>query len=181
MVPSPAIVLEHDQYDPLPSVWQGGDAELLEKMLRFYPKSPPDQILDATVNYGRFWKGSTRRVIGLDIDSRYRPTIVGDGMTMPFRDEAFDVVVYDPPHVPNQGKGLHRQIWPSSQIGVGDRLQSLTHIWTIPARSLPSSSSPRYFTVQNHRLRPQPRDHVLESLVSSVQYGPLESQKDGKP
>jgi len=91
-------------YQPLPSVWDGDDAELLEQMLNFYPRASPGFILDATVNVGRFWRGSSRRVIGLDIDSKFNPDVVGDNSKMPFADESFDVVVYDPPHVPNQGR-----------------------------------------------------------------------------
>jgi SAM-dependent methyltransferase len=91
-------------YQPLPSVWEGSDAALLEKMLVFYPKKPPRLILDATVNAGRFWQGSTRKIVGLDIDPKHRPTVVADNMRMPFKDSCFDVVVYDPPHIPNQGK-----------------------------------------------------------------------------
>lgn len=92
------------QYRLLPSVWQGEDADLLELMLDFYPHERPQRILDATVNAGRFWRGSQRPVIGLDINPRYRPDVVGDNLHMPFQDEIFDVVVYDPPHIPNQGK-----------------------------------------------------------------------------
>lgn len=95
---------EATTYRPLSSVWYGTDAELLEAMLRFYPRRPPRKILDATYNVGRFWKGSTRKVIGLDINPKFRPTVVGDNRDMPFEDSSFDVVVYDPPHVPNQGK-----------------------------------------------------------------------------
>jgi SAM-dependent methyltransferase len=90
-------------YQPLASVWFGEDAELLEKMLDFYPRRPPERILDATVNAGRFWIGSNRPVIGLDIDPRHRPDVVGDNTRMPFAAESFDVVVYDPPHIPNHG------------------------------------------------------------------------------
>ena len=91
-------------YRPLPSVWGGSDADLLERMLSFYPKKPPRLILDATVNAGRFWAGSTRPVIGIDIDPSFRPTVAADHRRMPFRDGCFDAVVYDPPHVPNQGR-----------------------------------------------------------------------------
>jgi SAM-dependent methyltransferase len=91
-------------YETLPSVWYGSDAELLEKMLDFYPRQRPKLILDATVNGGRFWDGSTRRVIGMDLNPGHRPEVVADNRRMPFRDHCFDVVVYDPPHVPNQGK-----------------------------------------------------------------------------
>jgi hypothetical protein len=77
----------------LPSVWGGGDAALLERMLDFYPRKPPRRILDATVNRGRFWEGSSRPVIGMDIDPRYGPDIVGDNTRMPFADCSLDVAV----------------------------------------------------------------------------------------
>jgi SAM-dependent methyltransferase len=92
------------EYQPLASIWEGTDSELLDKMLDFYPNTSPQLILDATVNVGRFWKGSSRHVIGMDIDSAHCPQIVGDNMKMPFKNEQFDVVVFDPPHIPNQGK-----------------------------------------------------------------------------
>ncbi|MGH9429815.1 MAG: hypothetical protein ACRD2L_26315 [Terriglobia bacterium] len=92
------------QYRPIPSVWEGEDRDLLELMLDFYPREQPRRILDATINHGRFWQKSQRPVIGLDIEGRYCPNVIGDNMNLPFRDCAFDVVVYDPPHVPNQGK-----------------------------------------------------------------------------
>ena len=91
-------------YNPLGSVWEGDDAELLERMLAFYPRKRPKRILDATVNGGRFWRDSKRPVYGLDLDIAHRPQIVADNTQMPFTDAAFDVVVYDPPHIPNQGK-----------------------------------------------------------------------------
>lgn len=90
-------------YQPLASIWSGTDADLLERMLDFYPKKKPKRILDATVNTGRFWQGSDRTVIGMDINRKFRPMVVGDNRRMPFKDACFDVVVYDPPHVPNQG------------------------------------------------------------------------------
>lgn len=86
------------------SVWDGDDAELLELMLDFYPRERPEKILDATVNAGRFWRGSSYPVTGLDIDPSFKPDVVADNREMPFDDESFDVVVYDPPHIPNQGK-----------------------------------------------------------------------------
>lgn len=92
------------EYTPLPSVWDGEDAPLLELMLDFYPKSPPQMILDATVNGGRFWRGTQRAIIGLDIEREFKPTVNGSNLAMPFANESFDVVVYDPPHIPNQGQ-----------------------------------------------------------------------------
>ena len=95
---------EPSTYQPLPSVWHGDDAELLEKMLDFYPKTAPRDILDATVNKGRFWRGTERKIVGMDIDPAHEPDIVADNCQMPCRDASFDVIVYDPPHVPNQGR-----------------------------------------------------------------------------
>src|ERR1700691_4820727 len=81
---------EQSSYEPLPSIWYGGDAELIEKMLDFYPRTPPQRILDCTINRGRFWEGSKRPVIGMDIDPRFGPDVVGDNAKMPFPDEDFD-------------------------------------------------------------------------------------------
>jgi len=95
---------EDHGYCPLPSVWFGKDAELIDKMLKFYPRKKPKDILDATVNGGRFWRGLDWPVVGMDINPAHKPTVVGDNTDMPFKDSTFDVVVYDPPHIPNQGK-----------------------------------------------------------------------------
>lgn len=99
-----AAVQQCLEYEPLPSVWQEDDAALLERLLDFYPRSKPKRILDATINGARFWRGSRRPVIGMDICAKHHPAVVGDNTMMPFRAESFDVVVYDPPHIPNQGK-----------------------------------------------------------------------------
>jgi SAM-dependent methyltransferase len=97
-------LVDETEYTPLSSVWDGEDAELLEELLDFYPREQPRAILDATVNGGRFWRGSKRPVIGMDIEAGHQPNVVADNTLMPFGDNAFDVVVYDPPHIPNQGK-----------------------------------------------------------------------------
>jgi hypothetical protein len=101
----PQLQLEEEQYRPLSSVWEGSDAELIEQMLRFYPAIPAEPILDATYNRGRFWKGSDRDVVSMDINPEFEPMIVGDNRTMEgVRDNEFGVVVYDPPHVGPQGR-----------------------------------------------------------------------------
>ena len=86
------------QYHPLELVWHGeDDAELIEQLLAFYPHTEPRLILDFTVNGRRFWRGSSRPVIGVDIDKRHRPDVCADHTSMPFHSSLFDVVVYDPP------------------------------------------------------------------------------------
>ncbi len=96
---------EQTCYAPLSSVWEGSDADLLEEMLTFYPTIAPEPILDATYNAGRFWKGSSREVVSMDIDPQYQPDILGDNREMVGVDsDQFGVVVYDPPHVGPQGR-----------------------------------------------------------------------------
>src|SRR5215471_18018695 len=82
-------------YEPISSVWEHSDGELLEAMFAFYAVISPEPILDATYNAGRFWRGSTRRVVSMDIDPQYKTDIVGDNRKMkgvPSR--KFGVVVY---------------------------------------------------------------------------------------
>lgn len=111
-------IRKDESYQPLASVWFGEDNELLKRMLDFYPRAKPRLILDATINKGRFWVGNNFPVIGLDINRRYRPSVVGDNMQMPFRSEIFDVVVYDPPHIPNQGKDRQKDFQDRFGLGI---------------------------------------------------------------
>ncbi len=93
------------KYEPLSSVWEGSDGELLEAMLSFYPSINPEPILDATYNTGRFWKGSSRDVWSMDINPKYHPRIIADNRTMEgVPSSMFGTVVYDPPHVGPQGR-----------------------------------------------------------------------------
>ncbi len=92
-------------YKPISSVWEGSDGDLLEAMFGFYATISPEPILDATYNAGRFWKGSVRKIVSMDIDPRYQPDIVGDNREMRgVPSEHFGVVIYDPPHVGPQGR-----------------------------------------------------------------------------
>src|SRR2546430_8869623 len=82
LTPSPPSTNGKSLYNPISSVWEATDGELIEAMLNFYPTIPPTPILDATYNAGRFWKGSKRRVVSMDIDPRYKPDIVCDNRDM---------------------------------------------------------------------------------------------------
>jgi hypothetical protein len=97
-------------YVPLSSVWEGSDGDLLEAMFSFYAAIPPEPILDATYNAGRFWKGSRRHVVSMDIDPQHKPMIVADNRTMTGVPSAkFGTVVFDPPHVGPQGRDKSRK------------------------------------------------------------------------
>lgn len=114
-------------YEPLGSVWYGDDATLLERLLSSYPRKRPKRILDATVNGRRFWRESKRPVTGLDLETQHQPDVVGDNTAMPFSDMSFDVVVYDPPHIPNQGRDKQKDF--NTRFGLG-RKSSKEHGYT---------------------------------------------------
>jgi SAM-dependent methyltransferase len=118
LVPQPKIIAL-PRYDPLPSVWDGEDADLIEQMLAFYPRKRPRRILDSTMNGGRFWRGTKRKIVGMDIERSHGPSVVGDNTTMPFEANSFDVIVYDPPHIPNQGKDKQKDF--NTRFGLGLR------------------------------------------------------------
>ncbi len=124
-VPDTALNHRTSRYEPLASIWFGEDSELLERLLDFYPRNPPSAILDATVNGGRFWRGSKRTIIGMDIDLRHKPSLVADNSKMPFRSQSFDVVVYDPPHIPNQGRDKSKDF--NDRFGLVQRSSKENH------------------------------------------------------
>ena len=122
MTETPSLLLAEDapkrgaeaahapRYAPLSSVWEGSDADLLERMFDFYASVPVEPILDSTYNVGRFWKGSARRVVSMDIDPKYRTMVVGDNRRMDGLSPAsFGAVIYDPPHVGPQGRDKSRK------------------------------------------------------------------------
>jgi hypothetical protein len=57
-------------------------------------------ILDTTYGSGVFWKNSPYKVIGCDINPDRAKDICCNFLHLPFNDNAYDVVVYDPPFHP---------------------------------------------------------------------------------
>jgi hypothetical protein len=87
--------------------------ELLDELLAFYCAIAEPRILDATVNQGRIWgRGKSRyKYTGMDIDPSVHPDIVADNTAMPFANESWDVIVYDPPHTGEQGKSKFAAVY----------------------------------------------------------------------
>jgi len=58
-------------------------------------------ILDLTAGYRNIWReiGYMGDVLFLDMRYEVEPDVCGNNERLPFRDNIFDVVVYDPPHV----------------------------------------------------------------------------------
>jgi hypothetical protein len=87
--------------------------QFLDQLIAFYCGIAQPRILDATVNRGRIWgSGKSRyKYVGMDLDSSVHPDVVGDNTAMPFADESWDIIVYDPPHTGEQGKSKFASVY----------------------------------------------------------------------
>lgn len=82
------------------TVLQGIDPEAIELLLAVHcPLKTPD-ILDCTFNVGCMWRGLDRAPVRLDINTALDVDVVADFTRLPFRNASFDVLVFDPPHLP---------------------------------------------------------------------------------
>jgi hypothetical protein len=86
---------------PATSVMQCSSAFAIEALLQLTGVSGP--ILDTTYGNATFWKGSQREVIGCDINLERAKDVCCSFLNLPFRDNSFAAVIYDPPFHPNAG------------------------------------------------------------------------------
>ena len=89
----------------LTSIMPGPPARIVSGMLRvLFPDA--ESVLDVTYGGGKFWDGSAPvAVTGLDLDPARAPHVVGDFRALPFPDDSFDVVAFDPPYHTDMGCG----------------------------------------------------------------------------
>jgi hypothetical protein len=73
-------------------------AEAVESLLALVDAQEP--ILDCTYGSGTFWLGSSRAIVGTDIDPARAKNRVADFTHLPFGDGEFPTVVFDPPFQP---------------------------------------------------------------------------------
>lgn len=78
-----------------------------------YSGQQTQRILDATAGYRSMWFDAHKPgVIFCDIRPEVSPDILCDIKSLPFKDECFDLIVFDPPH---HGTGQHS--WLVDQYG----------------------------------------------------------------
>jgi hypothetical protein len=79
-------------------------AALVAKMCDvFFPDAKT--VLDVTYGNGKFWEKSSLAVTGMDIDPNRAKDVCGDFTKLPFQDDAFDLVAFDPPYQTDMGRG----------------------------------------------------------------------------
>jgi hypothetical protein len=80
-------------------------AQVVERLLGLlFPDAAT--VLDTTYGSGSFWRGSHAdvSVTGLDLDPARARDVVGDFTALPFLDNSFDVVIFDPPYHTDVGR-----------------------------------------------------------------------------
>lgn len=95
------------------SVVLGRDRDVIPQLIDMHALSQP-AILDVCHNKGVMWKGSTYRVITMDIDPQFGTEYIADFRALPFPDDSFDVIAFDPPHLPaaaasENSSGIYRR------------------------------------------------------------------------
>jgi SAM-dependent methyltransferase len=88
------------------SVVHGRDRDVIPLLLDLHARPSP-RILDATYNRGVMWQGLDYVVTSMDIDPQFGTDVVGDFRSMPFLSGSFDVIVFDPPHLPAAAASEH--------------------------------------------------------------------------
>lgn len=83
------------------SVMDARDPQVLRVMLDFYAW-PEAKVLDVTANKRTMWKGVDHPggVTFADIDPGMAPDIIADFRDLPCDPDSYDVIVFDPPHLP---------------------------------------------------------------------------------
>jgi SAM-dependent methyltransferase len=95
------------------TVLNGHDYEAIDILMEIHCGLENPLILDCTHNSGKMWKKSSFKPIRSDINPEFPVDLVADFMHMPFLDKTFDVVVFDPPHLPTNvgSSGIMSNIW----------------------------------------------------------------------
>lgn len=87
------------------------DSEIIENLLRIHAPRRPLKGLDSTFNTGKIWKSfdfskNTLRLFTMDINPEMDTDYTDDFMEMKYiRDDNFDLLVFDPPHLPGKSEG----------------------------------------------------------------------------
>lgn len=94
---------------------------MIPKLLEVHCEVDDPLILDVTYNKGSMWKGLKYRVLRMDIDPQFQLHFVGDFRSLPFKENSFDVLAYDPPHLPiNAASKNSSKMW-ETRYGITDK------------------------------------------------------------
>lgn len=112
----------------------GKDNDALLLLLGLHAMPNPI-ILDCTYNKGTMWDGTGIKPMTNDIDPQFGTDYVADFRDMMFAaDEAYDVLVFDPPHLPThaaspQSSGIWEQRYGITANGEGREGDNVTGLF----------------------------------------------------
>lgn len=112
------------------SILNGKDVEALNILIEVHSIENP-KILDCTYNTGKMWKNSSYKPTRMDIDSTLDLDIIGNFMNMPIGDKEYDIIVFDPPHLPTSAASknsskLWEKIYGITNTGVGREADNIS-------------------------------------------------------
>lgn len=116
------------------SVVNGRDRDVIPLLLDVHAVEEP-RIIDVTHNKGVMWKGLDYSITKSDISREMSPDcdFEADCRSLPVDDESFDVIVFDPPHLPTaaasvNSSGIQREAYGLTETGdyrEGDNINPL--------------------------------------------------------
>jgi hypothetical protein len=112
-------------------------SEAIEGLLLLVNAQEP--ILDVTYGSGNLWVGSKRGVLGCDIIPDRAKDFICDFTKLPFRDNEYPTVVYDPPFQPFVGSQAEKLY---SGMGNNDKelkikfQTGLSEVWRVTSKHL---------------------------------------------
>jgi SAM-dependent methyltransferase len=109
-----------------PSILHGKDCRAIEILMEVHCENLDSPfILDCTSNVGTMWKSCGHKPsVKSDIVPSHPIDVCSDFMAMPFRSSIFDVVVFDPPHLPTHAasansSGMWKERYGITESGEG--------------------------------------------------------------
>jgi len=99
-------------HKPVEALVRGSNADLIKQVARLYATDPTLRIADVTYGKGAFWRKTPQLdVTGSDLITV--PERPYDFRDLPYEDNSFDIVVFDPPYL----------VWPGQHMS-NDRYQN---------------------------------------------------------
>lgn len=96
-------VLPMDGYPGHTTIMRGHDKDAIELLLRLHSSFPDPVVLDCTFGDGVMWKGCNYQPdVKTDIRTLPKLDAVADFWYLPFAANSFEVIVFDPPHIPTE-------------------------------------------------------------------------------
>jgi len=103
------------------SIIEGRDSDVIPLIINIHAPSITNlKILDCTYNTGKMWKNTQFQPLRLDIDTKLEVDVFGDFTSLPFINEVFDVIVFDPPHLPTHAASPNSSQIYKTHYGITD-------------------------------------------------------------